>query len=229
MSNRTIHFLIALYLFAFISFCFAEDLGYRDDEILVRFTPKPDKSQRSISEKNQVLSALNVGTVLRSEDFLPGLTLVKLRNNITVSQAIDTLKNDSSILHVQPNFIYRALATFPNEVNSPGRFNEQWALHNTGQTGGTINADINAPEAWDIITDSNIIVAVIDSGVDYTHPDLAANMWTDANGRHGYDFVNNDNYPMDDYGHGTHVAGIIGAVGNNGIGVTGVCWNVKII
>jgi hypothetical protein len=120
-------------------------------------------------------------------------------------------------------------------------------MHNTGQSGGVVDADIDAPEAWDISTNSsNLIVAVIDTGVDYTHPDLAANMWTntverngspgvddDGNGYiddiYGYDFYNSDGNPMDDHGHGTHVSGTIGAVGNNGQGVAGVCWTAKIM
>src|SRR5262249_48878129 len=125
-------------------------------------------------------------------------------------------------------------------------FSSLWGLHNTGQTGGTPDADIDAPEAWDVTTgSSSVVVAVIDTGVDYTHPDLAANIWTNAgevpgngvdddhNGYvddvHGYDFVNNDGDPMDDHFHGTHVAGTIGAVGNNGTGVAGINWNVKIM
>src|SRR5206468_3746935 len=105
---------------------------------------------------------------------------------------------------------------------------------------------IGAPAVWNVATgDPDFVVGVIDTGVDYTHPDLAANMWTnpgevegngiddDGNGYiddiHGWDFINNDNDPMDDVDHGTHVSGTIGAVGNNGIGVTGVNWNVKIM
>ena len=119
-------------------------------------------------------------------------------------------------------------------------------FNNTGQTGFPVDADIDAPEAWDITTGSNdVVVAVIDTGVDYNHQDLAANIFQntadcnnngvddDGNGHiddcHGIDAVNGDSDPMDDHGHGTHVAGIIGAVGNNGIGVAGVAWNVKIL
>ena len=129
--------------------------------------------------------------------------------------------------------------------NDP-QFSSMYGLNNTGQTGGTIDADIDAPEAWNINTGTGrTIVAVIDTGVDYNHQDLAANMWhnlgetpgdgidNDGNGYvddiYGYDFANNDADPMDDNGHGTHVSGTIGAVGNNGIGTTGVNWNTRIM
>ncbi|MGV8108403.1 NBR1-Ig-like domain-containing protein [Methanospirillum sp.] len=99
-----------------------------------------------------------------------------------------------------------------------------WGLHNTGQTGGIVDADIDAPEAWAVTKGStSVIVGVVDSGVDYNHPDLAANMVG------GYNAITGTTNPMDDNGHGTHCAGTIGAVGNNGIGVVGVNWNVKIM
>ena len=123
-----------------------------------------------------------------------------------------------------------------------------WGLDNTGQTGGTADADIDAPEAWDITTgSSSVVVAVIDEGVDYNHEDLAANMWinpgevldgndTDGNGYiddiYGWDFYNDDNTvfdPADGDDHGTHVSGTIGAEGDNGVGVVGVNWQVNIM
>ncbi|HEY3317169.1 MAG TPA: S8 family serine peptidase [Coriobacteriia bacterium] len=126
---------------------------------------------------------------------------------------------------------------------------QQWALHNTGQTGGTAGADISAPKAWSRTTGSrNVVVAVVDTGIDWTHTDLRANVWTnsreipgngiddDRNGFvddvHGYDFGNGDASlydAQDGDQHGTHVAGIIGAAGNNATGVAGVNWNVTIM
>src|SRR6185295_6932651 len=110
-------------------------------------------------------------------------------------------------------------------------FPSQWGLNNTGQSAGTPDADVDAPEAWDRTTGSDtVVVAVVDSGVDYQHPDLADNILRDGSGAVvGYDFANNDADPMDDNDHGTHCAGIIGARGNNGIGISGICQRVKIM
>lgn len=121
---------------------------------------------------------------------------------------------------------------------------EQWALKNTGQEGGKAGADIGAEDAWQTTHGSeDVVIAVLDTGVDYTHSDLVSNMWTrpddvpeyiDAdlgavNDRHGFDAAENAADPMDENGHGTHCAGIIGAEGNNGIGISGVNWNVRIM
>jgi len=103
-------------------------------------------------------------------------------------------------------------------------FDDQWGLHNTGQTGGLADADIDAPEAWGLSRgDSDVILAVIDSGVDLDHPEFAGRLTA------GWDFYNNDASPDDDNGHGTHVAGIAAAAGDNGSGVAGVAWNVRIM
>ena len=121
----------------------------------------------------------------------------------------------------------RRVKRCPNDT----QWNQQWGLHNTGQTGGTADEDIDAPEAWNITTgSSDIVVAVLDTGIDYTHPDLAANMWTNP-GEIAGDSIDNDGNgldrrrarlrlrqrrngdadPMDDHRHGTHVAGTIAA------------------
>lgn len=125
-------------------------------------------------------------------------------------------------------------------------FGQLWGLHNTGQDGGIEDADIDAPEAWAFQTSAaEVIVAVIDTGVDYDHPDIAANMWVnpgeipgnglddDDNGYiddiHGWNFSAHNRDPKDDHNHGTHCAGTIAAVGDNGVGVTGVAWRARIM
>ena len=140
----------------------------------------------------------------------------------------------------------RDYLVFPTLLPDDSSFSQLWGMHNTGQTGGIVDADIDAPEAWDFTTGSReVLVGVIDTGVDRTHPDLAPNMWRnpkevanngvddDHNGLiddvNGWDFFANDNDPMDENNHGTHCAGTIGGVGNNLAGVTGVCWQVSIV
>ncbi len=140
------------------------------------------------------------------------------------------------------NFITPFITTIPNDPF----FELQWALDNTGQTGGTPDADIDAPEAWDIETgNEDVLIAIIDSGIDYTHPDLEDKIWNnedeipdngfddDNNGYiddlMGYDFINNDTDPLDDHGHGTLIAGIIGASTNNSYGMSGIVWDCEIM
>ncbi|MCH8566808.1 MAG: S8 family serine peptidase [Balneolales bacterium] len=125
---------------------------------------------------------------------------------------------------------------FPMEegiIPNDPQFNLLWGLRNMGGPpfNGIAGADISAPEAWEMETgDQEVVIAVLDSGVDYNHPDLSPNMWQDADGNFGANFAGGPiNNPMDNNGHGTHVAGTIAAVGNNGIGITGVMWNARIM
>ena len=147
---------------------------------------------------------------------------------------------EQAVAWIEPDVAFR-----PAAVNDP-LLADQWALENTGQYYGTAGIDIAAPAAWQLTAGSReVVVAVIDSGIDLTHPDLVDNLWTnpgeiagngiddDGNGFiddiHGWDFVDDDNLPLDGYGHGTHIAGTIGAVADNGIGVAGVAPQVSLM
>jgi subtilisin family serine protease len=155
---------------------------------------------------------------------------VRLPSGLAVPAALEILRQDPAVEYAEPNY-YRFLARTPNDP----RYASQWGL-----------PKISAPAAWDLLTDCTAtVVAVIDSGADYEHPDLAANIWTnfgdpagdgiddDGNGyiddTLGWDFVFDDNKPIDEDGHGTHVAGTIAAFGNNGRGVCGVCWRARLM
>ncbi|MDB5051880.1 MAG: peptidase and in, kexin, sedolisin [Fibrobacteres bacterium] len=158
-----------------------------------------------------------------------------------VLDAIEAIRQDPNVAYVQPDYILHAL-----DVPNDPEFNKQYHLDNSGQTGGTPGADIKATAAWSKQKSAKkIVIGLIDTGIDYLHPDLAANVWTnpneipgngiddDNNGFvddvHGWDFVSNDADPMDDNLHGTHCAGIIAAAGNNSIGVSGVAWQAQIM
>jgi len=167
----------------------------------------------------------------------------------TLTRALGQLRSDPRVHYAEPNYVVHA-DTLPNDP----LFSQLWGLNNTGQVvsgaAGAPDADIDAPEAWSTTTGSdNVTVAVIDTGIDWTHPDLGSSIWinpgencagcrndgidNDGNGYvddwHGWDFANNDNNPTDDNGHGTHVAGTIGAIGDNGVGIAGVNWHVRLI
>lgn len=133
---------------------------------------------------------------------------------------IRVLSSERDVVYAEPNGIGSG-GVVPNDTN----FGLQWHLQNTGQSGGVVGADIEAPAAWDITTGStNIVIAVLDSGIDSDHPEFAGRI-----AANGYDFVNEDNDPEDDSGHGTRVAGAICANAGNSFGVTGVDWNCKIL
>lgn len=162
--------------------------------------------------------------------------LVRLSGNRTVEQAIQEYRRDPNVLYAEPNYIVYAFGA-PTDPQYP----QLWGLKNTGQTvgglAGTPGADIKAEQAWAVTTgSSSIVVGVVDSGVDYMHTDLAANMWNNpgnisgcAAGTHGYNAITKSCDPMDDNNHGTHVSGTIGAAGNNALGVVGVNWQTQIM
>ncbi len=175
-----------------------------------------------------------------------------------VKALVQWLRQQPDVLYAEPDY---RIQLDPIESEPSGEISSQdgpakfpvdpsfgllWGMHNTGQEDGTPDADIDAPEAWLLQTGApDVVVAVIDTGVDYDHEDLADNMWVnsgeipenglddDGNGYvddiHGWDWVSNDRDPDDDHDHGSHVAGTIAGVGDNGIGVTGVVWNTQIM
>jgi subtilisin family serine protease len=172
---------------------------------------------------------------------------LKLPEGVTTEQAIAAMKSDPRVEYAETNDI---IQHYQQPVLVDDLQPALWGLHNEGQNGGKVDADIDAPEAWKFTVGKNQsegapIIAVIDTGVDYNHPDLKANIWVnpgeiagngiddDGNGVvddvHGYNAQNQSGDPMDDDKHGTHCSGTIGAVGNNGQGVVGVNHKANIM
>ena len=211
--------------------------SYLPGEVIVKFRDDTAGS-RSVAVHQQIGAA-----VLRKLGGPGNAELVKIPRGMTVSEAVQQYMADPAVEYAEPNYIRHIQSTFPNDTY----FSQQWSLNNTGQTMNAVpGADMDMPEAWDITTGSrDFVVAVIDTGVDYGHPDLGLNIWrntdeiaddgidNDSNGYIddiiGWNFVDDDNDPLDDNLHGTHVSGIIGALGNNATGVTGVNWKVRIM
>jgi len=138
---------------------------------------------------------------------------------------LNKLRKMSDVEYAEPNFLYFADGEPDDLLRS-----KQWGLHDVPNPETDIRPDVFAYEAWDRVHDNHdVLVAVVDSGVDYTHKDLEHNIWTGEEGAHGRDLYSENNEPLDSDGHGTHVAGIIGAEGNNHFGVSGVVWHVRMI
>ena len=218
---------IFAFLFSVVNFAFGQksEKAFAGGEVLVKFKGGSDFSR--LAGTNAFAGASLIET-------LGDLSWVriKLPEGMSVEKAITRYKNSGEVEAVQPNFYYHLLAT-PNDPQFPS----------AGMYG---LSKISAPAAWDLTTGSSaVVVADIDTGLRYTHEDIAPNAWKnpgeipnngiddDGNGfvddYYGYDFFYNTSDPLDQNGHGTHTAGTIGATGNNGIGVSGVNWNVKLM
>ncbi len=220
--------------------------SYADSEVLVKFKQGIDLAAVNLFAQNQSLKLKKHFNFLSASKGQQ-IVLFKSIKKVDAKILAKKLSVNPNVIYAHPNY-RRELCATPND----SYFNSQWGMHNVGQTGGANDADIDAPEAWDISTgSSSVIVAVIDTGFDYTHPDLAANAWKnpgeiagngiddDGNGYvddvygidpAGVDGSAGDTNPQEgNVGHGTHCSGIVGARGNNSLGVAGVNWNVKIM
>ena len=238
---------------------FAEDVltmpegSYAEGQVLVKF--KANRVSLSGGVGRGLMNNLERELNASVEELVADLNLVQVFSEVgeSTEELIEKLSNDPNIEYVEPNY-FRYLSGAPDPL-----FNQQWYLQNTGQSSGTAGADIDWLNAYDLFKDlelSEFVVAVIDSGVNYLHPDIANNMWDGSAGcsystnfnnltinrvetvcpSHGWDFIDDDNNPFDEIdsnssfdGHGTHVAGLISAEINNQFGIAGVSNNAKIM
>lgn len=215
---------------------FPKGVAFKEGELLVKML-EGDLSVRAESMRTQ----LSAKVTAKIEDIDVEVWQVPAKTQDELFSVIEQLSSSGAVAYAEPNYI-QSIDAVPDDPS----FNDLWGLHNEGQSSGTADADIDALEAWGIETGSqDVVVAVIDTGIDYNHIDLVDNMWTnedeipgngiddDNNGYiddyYGYDFAYNDSNPWDGHAHGTHCAGTIGAVGNNQIGVVGVNHSVRMM
>jgi thermitase len=243
---------------------------HRSTQVTVQPQSQPDDQESAAdepddSDKAEVLVRFRPGTTRETIDRLTAQFNDEVEDRIESVEGLDVIEDEDGKSAGEVVAQYRALAEVEYaEANSEitldhedagGKhvhandemFSRQWGLANNGATGGKAGADIRAMWAWAVTRGSDqVVVAVLDSGVDYTHPDLVRNIWTrpeiikayhdddltsedGTDDMHGFNVVEDNGDPMDLNGHGTHCAGIIGAEGGNGIGIAGVNWNVKLM
>lgn len=213
---------------------------------LLRFDPYTllIRFHEGVSEEEKaIVRGMVGGERLTAYRVVPGLE--RISTLLDVEVAVQLLRGVDAVMYAEPNFVVRPTAE-PNDPN----LSNQWGLENFGQNirgvSGKTDADLDMFDAWDVNTgSSSVTVAVIDSGAKLDHEDLAANIWVntgeipnngiddDGNGYiddvNGWDFYDDDGNPTDMTGHGTLMAGIIGARGNNGVGITGVAWRCQMV
>jgi RHS repeat-associated protein len=214
----------------------AQNAPRREGELLVRFgvdVTEQTKRAAASSKGARFKGALRGGS---------GVDRVEVQAGDDLASAAAHLRSLPGVEAVEPNFLVSNSQAQPDDP----RFSEQWALRNTGQAGRTAGSDLNTASAWQETTGSTTtVVAVLDSGIDLSHPDLTDNLWVNtsevaSNGldddhdglvddSYGWNFVNDTNDAGDEQGHGTSVAGIIAAEGNNRVGVSGVMWRASLM
>src|ERR1051326_2652013 len=202
-------------------------------EVLVKF-----QSGTSDDDVSTVAHGLDVDQSQRLSKLKTG-PIWRLHSKSQSTDALTAaLAHNPKVAYAEPNYEV-GIGTAPNDTS----YSLLWGLHNTGQTVGSVigngGSDIGAEVAWTVTTGSaSVVVGVVDTGFDYTHPDLAANVWSNPGGKgnvncaagtHGFNAITGTCDPMDDHYHGTHVSGTIGAVGNNSLGVVGVNWTTSIM
>lgn len=209
--------------------------GYRNGRVLVKLSDHAAPGDETLRQASESRAGIRNR---RKFERLKNQQLLEFDSAQPVSAVIKELRASGLYEFVEPDRIVHARVT-PNDPS----FGQQWSLSNTGQSSGAVGADIQAVGAWDTLHDApNVIVAIIDSGARLTHTDLAANLWTNPtpsasgyiNDLHGINATvlpsnSASGNPADNNGHGTHVSGIIGAVGNNATGTTGVAWKVQLM
>ncbi len=216
------------------------------NNIMTTGKPSIDRLNRIYKVRDIEATILSVNKKPKNPDLfeyygLDQIFTFKCDHATNILDAIEAYKKDPNIEFVEPNYVGHG-CIIPNDPS----FNNQWNLHNTGQSGGTPDADIDGPEAWNIkLGSSNVVIAIVDTGIDYNHEDLDLHIWQntgeiagngiddDGNGFiddiRGWNFYHNNNNPMDFADHGTHCAGIAGARTNNNKGIAGVMWTVKLM
>lgn len=251
MNHKTISQQACLFIFTTIAITLsaqAKTAVYKEPEAIpgeyvVKLSENVSLKATGTEDLQEVL-----GSYIKSRLEEQNIVVIKRPVFETQKSVVNQLKENPYVEIVEPNYIYRASAVEANDPLLP----KLWGMKNTGQKDpsgqeGVAGIDISAPEAWNIQTGSkDLVVAVIDTGINYNAEDLSENTWTneaELNGKpgvdddnngyiddvHGFNFVTGKGDPLDDHGHGSHCSGTIGAKGNDGKGIVGVAWNVKLM